>query len=152
MNNSKLPVKLLSLTLLSGVIPLSTVAFAEDEIIVTANRIAKTADETLASVTVITREDIEQRQARSVQELLAGAAGISVVNNGGLGKNTSIFMRGTESGHTLVLIDGVKVGSATNGATSFQHIPLHNPNHAWSLNYLKSVFLATLSLFLSLLL
>ncbi len=123
-NNSIIPVKLLSLTLLSGAMSISTAALAEDEIIVTANRIAKTADETLASVTVITREDIEQRQVHSVQDLLAGTAGISVVNNGGLGKNTSIFMRGTESGHILVLVDGIKVGSATNGQASFQHIPV----------------------------
>ena len=111
--------------MLAGALPLSTVSLAEEEqIIVTANRIAKTADETLAAVTVITREDIEQRQARSVQELLTGTAGISVVNNGGLGKNTSLFIRGTESGHILVMIDGIKVGSATNGQASFQHIPV----------------------------
>ena len=51
----------------------------------------------------------------SVQELLADLAGINIVNNGGLGKLSSVFMRGAESDHTLLLIDGVRVASATAG-------------------------------------
>ncbi len=118
---------------LAATLPFSTFSTAESEqipdqipeqIIVTANRMAQTADQTLAPVTVITRDDIEKRQARSLPELLQGEAGISVINNGGLGKNTSVFMRGTESGHLLVMVDGIKVGSATLGSTSFQHIPV----------------------------
>ncbi len=93
-------------------------------VIVTASRTAETADETLASVTVITREDIERSQALSVQEVLRGLAGISIANNGGLGKNTSVFLRGTESDHVLVLIDGIKVGSATLGQAAFQDFPM----------------------------
>lgn len=95
-----------------------------DSIIVTATRTAQTADETLASVTVITREDIEQRQAHSVQDVLRGVPGISIANSGGPGKTTSVFMRGAESDHLLVLVDGVKVGSATAGSTAFQNIPI----------------------------
>lgn len=94
------------------------------EIIITASRTAETADDTLASVTVITRDDIEQQQAQSVQDVLQGIAGISLTNNGGPGKATSIFFRGTESDHILVLIDGIKVGSATLGTTAFQHISI----------------------------
>lgn len=93
-------------------------------VVVTASRTAETADETLASVTVITREDIERTQALSVEEVLRGLAGISIANNGGLGKNTSLFLRGTESDHVLVLIDGIKVGSATLGQAAFQDFPL----------------------------
>lgn len=93
-------------------------------IIVTATRTAQTADETLSSVTVITREQIQQQQARSVQDLLRGVAGISITNNGGQGKATSMFIRGTESDHILVLIDGIKAGSATLGTTAFQLIPV----------------------------
>lgn len=101
-------------------------AFATDldPIIVTATRTAQTADETLASVTVITREKIERQQASSVQDVLRGVAGLAIANTGGLGKATSVFLRGTESDHVLVLIDGVKVGSATLGTTAFQHIPV----------------------------
>ncbi len=109
-----------------GVTLLNTPALATDEaeILVTASRVAETVDETLASVTVITREEIERRQAQSVQDLLRGVPGVSIANNGGAGKSTSIFLRGTESDHVLVMIDGVKVGSATLGTTAFQHIPV----------------------------
>jgi len=104
----------------------STFAFESDSlnIIVTATRTAETTDETLAAVTVITRNDIERLQVSSVQSLLQGIAGINIANNGGAGKATSLFFRGTESDHMLVLIDGIKVGSATLGTTAFQHIPV----------------------------
>lgn len=95
-----------------------------DTVIVTANRIAQTADQTLSSVTVITKKDIERQQAQSVQDLLRGVPGVSITNNGGPGKATSVFLRGTESDHVLVLIDGIKVGSATLGTTAFQDIPV----------------------------
>jgi len=93
-------------------------------VIVTATRTAQTADEVLSSVTVISREDIERRQARSVEDLLRGTQGISITNNGGPGKNTSVFMRGTESDHILVLIDGVRAGSATSGGAAYGNIPI----------------------------
>ncbi|MDH5356867.1 MAG: TonB-dependent receptor plug domain-containing protein, partial [Gammaproteobacteria bacterium] len=103
----------------------SPVVFSQsDPIIVTPTRTAQTVDETLASVTVITREEIEEQQASSVQDLLSAVPGISIVNSGGAGKSSSVFIRGTNSGHVLVLIDGAKVGSATLGTTPFQHIPV----------------------------
>ena len=93
-----------------------------EPVIVTATRTARTADETLASVSVITRKDIERLQAQSLQDLLRNEAGFSVTNNGGAGKNSSVFIRGTESDHVLVLIDGIKVGSASTGSTAFQNL------------------------------
>ena len=93
-------------------------------VVVTATRTAQTVDESLASVTVITREDIEITQAKNVQELIHGLAGIDVISNGGYGKTTSVSVRGTNTGQVLVLIDGVKVGSATLGEASLQHIPV----------------------------
>jgi len=95
-----------------------------EPIVVTATRTARTIDETLAAVTVITREDIERLQATSVEEVLRGVPGLTLSNNGGPGKATSVFLRGTNSDHVLVLIDGVKVGSVSLGTTSFQDIPL----------------------------
>ena len=93
-----------------------------EPVIVTATRTAQTADETLAAVTVITRKDIERQQAITVADLLRGTPGVSVANSGGLGKGTSVFLRGTESDHVVVLIDGVKVGSTTSGTTAFEDI------------------------------
>ena len=113
--------------LLVPVVP--ALAFVDDEtelqpIVVTATRTAETGEETLASVSVITRADIERRQARSVPDALRGIPGLAIVNNGGEGKATSFFLRGTESDHVLVLIDGVKVGSATLGTAAFQSLPI----------------------------
>ena len=101
-------------------------AQAEDipEIIVTANRTANTVDETIAPVTIITRKDIDRLQAQSVVDVLRSTPGIDVKTNGGLGSGTSIFMRGTNSDHVLVLVDGVPYGSATLGTTPFQYIPV----------------------------
>ncbi|SFE34170.1 TonB-dependent vitamin B12 receptor [Nitrosomonas sp. Nm166] len=96
----------------------------EKPVIVTATRTAQTADTALASVTVITRQDIERQQARSIQDLFRGVPGVSISNSGGAGKNTSVFMRGTESDHVLVMIDNIKVGSATSGTTAFENIPI----------------------------
>lgn len=120
MNKCGLPAAAL---LLSG-LPLSAAAEQVDPVVVTATRTAQTADETLASVTVITREEIERRQAQSVPDVLRGAPGVEIVNNGGPGKATSVSLRGTESDHVLVLVDGVKVGSATLGTAAFQDIPV----------------------------
>lgn len=95
-----------------------------NEIAVTATRTAQSADAALASVSIITRQDIERLQAQSVQEVLRGVPGLTISNNGGAGKTTSVFLRGTNADHVLVLIDGVKVGSATTGTAAFQDIPV----------------------------
>lgn len=95
-----------------------------DTIIVTASRSEQKLGESLAPVTLITRDDIERLQPQDVQDLLVGLPGVSIVNNGGPGKSTSIFLRGTESDHVLVLIDGIKIGSATSGGASLEQIPV----------------------------
>ncbi|MNQ31419.1 Vitamin B12 transporter BtuB precursor [compost metagenome] len=92
--------------------------------LVTATRTAQTAQQSLAAVTVFDRTQIEQSQASSVPELLKKVPGVSFANNGGPGKNTSLFMRGSESDHVLVLIDGIKVGSVTSGGAALQDLPL----------------------------
>ncbi|MDH4275614.1 MAG: TonB-dependent receptor [Gammaproteobacteria bacterium] len=93
-------------------------------VIVTATRTAQTEDETLAAVTVFTREDIDKAQVHSIPELLRGTPGLTFANQGGLGKSTSLFLRGTASDHVLVLLDGIKIGSATLGTVALQDIPL----------------------------
>jgi len=117
---------LLSLAFSASTILNSQTTFAADDtsIIVTATRTAQTVDDSLASVTVITKEQIEQQQANDIPELLNGIQGIDISNSGGLGKATSIYMRGTNAEHVLVLIDGIRIGSATLGSVSLQHIPV----------------------------
>ena len=100
--------------------------FAEEQspIIVTATRTAQTVDESLASVTVITKEQIEQQQANDLNDLLSSIASIDMINSGGFGKSTSLYMRGTDTGHVLVMIDGVPFSSATLGQVAYQDIPV----------------------------
>ncbi len=95
-----------------------------DTVIVTANRVARTVNDSLASVTVITADDIISQQASSLQNLLQARAGFQLVNNGGAGKTTSLFLRGSESDHVLVLVDGVKINSATTGTSPLELMPL----------------------------
>ena len=111
-------------TLLVGASLYGSVILAaqQEEIIVTGTRAPIEAGRLPASVTVIDREDIEKLQAKSLPELLRGVAGIDVTISGGYGKTTGIRMRGTESHHVLVLIDGVRIGSATLGTAAFQHL------------------------------
>ncbi len=93
-------------------------------VVVTATRTAQTVDETLTAVTVITRADLERAQAQTLQDALRSVPGVALANTGGAGKATTAFLRGTNSSHVLVLIDGVKVGSATTALTPFQDLPV----------------------------
>lgn len=95
-----------------------------EPVVVTATRVAQTADETLSSVTVISREDIERSQARSLDELLQGTAGITAVSQGGAGKLTSLYLRGSNPGHVAVLVDGIRMGSVTAGTVAWEFLPL----------------------------
>lgn len=113
--------------LLCGLSLCSAHSYAADaplSIVVTPTRTAQTADESLASVSVVTRAQIEQRQSHTVEDALRGLPGLDFSNNGGRGRATQVFMRGTESDHVLVLVDGVKIGSATLGTSPFEHLPI----------------------------
>ena len=93
-------------------------------VVVTATRTAIGADAALSAVTVITRADIERLQPLSVPDLLTGLPGVSFANAGGYGQQTSLFLRGTNSAHTLVLVDGVRIGSVANGLAAFEQLPV----------------------------
>ncbi|MBU8977619.1 TonB-dependent vitamin B12 receptor [Lysobacter sp. MMG2] len=95
-----------------------------DEVVVTANRTAVTVNDALAPVEVIDAEQIRRSQARSLPDLLRGRAGITLSNQGGQGKLTTLFLRGAESDHVLVLVDGIRIGSATSGLASLQDLPV----------------------------
>lgn len=105
------------------------VAVALDPVVVTATRTEEKLSDTLAPVTVITRADIERLQPRDFQDLLIGLPGITVNNSGGSGKATTISLRGTNSDHVIVLLDGIKMGSATLGTTGFEQIPVDLIDH-----------------------
>jgi vitamin B12 transporter len=117
---------------LLGAITFTSAAFAEtptepivlDEIVVTATRMPQPLAQTIADATVLNEQEIRQSGAPDVSTLLRSLAGVEVTQNGGLGKVSSTFMRGTNSSHVLVLVDGVRVNSATAGTTALEHIML----------------------------
>ena len=93
-----------------------------DTIVVTATRTPIQQADATVPVTVITREDIALSLATDLSELLRFQAGIDIGRNGGPGQATSVFLRGTESNHTLVLIDGVRMNPGTIGGAAVQNI------------------------------
>ncbi|NZA25555.1 TonB-dependent vitamin B12 receptor [Luteimonas sp. SJ-92] len=95
-----------------------------DEVIVTATRTRIALADSLVPAQVIDRAEIERSQAITLPDLLRGRAGINLVNSGGAGKQSSLFMRGAGSNQILVLLDGVRIGSATAGLPALQDIPV----------------------------
>jgi vitamin B12 transporter len=99
----------------------NSLAVPPENVVVTATRTATPADQVASSVTVIEATDIDARQQRSLPDVLRDVPGLNLVQSGGEGGQTSIFMRGTNSNHTKVLVDGIEVSdpSNPNGAYDF---------------------------------
>ncbi|MCX7556125.1 TonB-dependent receptor [Xanthomonadaceae bacterium JHOS43] len=95
-----------------------------DEVVVTASRVPVAADDVLAAVDVIERDQIEAAGTQDVVDLLRRVPGVDIVRGGGIGQQASVFIRGTNSNHALVLIDGVRVGALGTGAYAWEHLPL----------------------------
>ncbi|MFP5402687.1 MAG: TonB-dependent receptor domain-containing protein [Gammaproteobacteria bacterium] len=93
-------------------------------VVVTATRQPISADEALASVDVIERDEIARAGHSGLLGLLASRPGVQMARNGGPGSSGSVFIRGANSGHTLLLVDGVRIGSATSGSPVLETIPL----------------------------
>ena len=93
-----------------------------DQVVVTAARRAQTVDETLAPVTIINRQEIERSQATSVTELLSRVPGVQIASNGGPGSKSGVFIRGTSTEQTLVLMDGQKINTAQAGAAPLEYL------------------------------
>ncbi len=106
--------------LLLGIIPAYS-AFAEDatEVVVVANRVPVAASQVASSLTVIDQEQLESKENTTVTDALRGVPGLDVVQSGGRGGNAAVFMRGANSEHTLVLIDGVEANNPINPARSY---------------------------------
>jgi vitamin B12 transporter len=101
----------------------ATQVVAADEVVVTATRTPTEIDDVLAPVTVITRDELSNNLNVDVAELLRFHAGVEIGRNGGIGQPVSIFIRGANSSHTLVLLDGVRINPGTFGTASLQNIP-----------------------------
>jgi vitamin B12 transporter len=97
---------------------------AQTTVVVTGAREALAPERLVADVVVIDRARIDASAADSLEELLRRAAGVQVSRNGGPGANAGVLVRGASSAQTLVLVDGVRIGSATTGQAEFEGLSL----------------------------
>jgi vitamin B12 transporter len=96
--------------------------------VVSATRVETPVSQVASTVRVITAADIARNQHRSIADALAKLPGLNVVQQGGPGKLTSVFTRGSNGNHTLVLVDGIEINdpSTTDGRVDFAHIMLED--------------------------
>ncbi|NBO18249.1 MAG: TonB-dependent receptor [Proteobacteria bacterium] len=120
--------------LLAGASLLCFPAFAAEDntelpqVIVSANRTEMPVNQIASSVTVISRAEIERKNAQTVLDMLREVPGLSIAQNGGVGQTASLFMRGTNSNHVMVMVDGMWVNdpSTPTGAVDFSNLPNEN--------------------------
>lgn len=97
-----------------------------EEIVVSATRLPILQDLSPATISVVSAEEIEQRQTRRVADALRQVPGLSVVQTGAPGQLTSVFTRGLRSEHTQVLLDGIPVNQGLQGAFNFADLAVDN--------------------------
>ncbi|EPD3814068.1 TonB-dependent vitamin B12 receptor BtuB [Cronobacter dublinensis] len=96
-----------------------------DSLVVTANRFQQPVNTVLAPTSVVTREDIERWQSHSLIDVMRRLPGVDVAQNGGLGQTSSLFIRGTNSSHVLILVDGVRLNQAgVSGSSDLSQFPV----------------------------
>lgn len=98
--------------------------YQQDKTVVTASRYEQSREDVIPSVTVIDRDEIDNLQSKDILDILSLQAGIDVARSGGFGSATSVFMRGTNSNHVLVLINGMQSGSTATGSFAWEHLPV----------------------------
>lgn len=97
----------------------------DNTLVVTANRFQQPVDTVLAPTSVVTREDIDRWQSKSLTDVMRRLPGVDIAQNGGLGQLSSVFIRGTNSSHVLVLIDGIRLNQAgVTGSSDLSQIPV----------------------------
>jgi vitamin B12 transporter len=95
-----------------------------DDVIVTATRVPQSKTNTIGDVTVIDREQIERAGANSLTDILRMQPGVQISSNGGAGTASSVYLRGTDDSHVVVLVDGIRINSATLGTTASENLPV----------------------------
>ncbi|MGB5224081.1 MAG: TonB-dependent receptor plug domain-containing protein, partial [Arenicellales bacterium] len=133
-NNNRITAVSASISALLALLPIAALAeqtqaiqnnLESSPLIVTATRTASNVDQVLATSIVIDRKEILESQALTIADVLRNQTSINVASNGGPGQTSSIFIRGAESDHTLIMIDGVKMNPGTIGVAAIQNIPLN---------------------------
>ncbi len=98
---------------------------SDNTLVVTANRFQQPVNTVLAPTDVVTRQDIDQWQAKSLNDVIRRLPGVDIAQYGGLGQGSSMFIRGTNASHVLVLVDGVPVARpGISNTADFNQIPL----------------------------
>ena len=121
-----------SLSLITATLLLTTNIYADETLepitVVSTNKTAQSIQNTTSNVEVITAEEIEEKGYQTVAQAINTVAGISVANSGGLGQQTSFFVRGADSGKVLVLLDGMRLNdpSTTNGTALLDSLTTSN--------------------------
>ncbi|BCA80755.1 TonB-dependent receptor [Desulfuromonas sp. AOP6] len=117
----------LTLLLLPAGTPLAQPTEMET-VVVTATKVETAAEEVASAITVITAEEMEEKQQRTVLDALRAVPALNVTRRGGPGQQTSIFLRGAEARHTLVLIDGVEMNDPIDPGRAFNFAHLSTDN------------------------
>lgn len=107
---------------LEGAAEATAEATSLNPLVVTAALAPRTADETLASVTVLDEATLRRQDPASLPDLLRGQPGVDVTSNGSFGKNSSVYIRGTGNDQNVLLIDGIRLRSATAGGAAWQFL------------------------------
>ncbi len=96
-----------------------------DTLVVTANRFQQPVNSVLAPTEIVTREDIQRWQSKDLNDVMSRLPGVDISQTGGMGQSSSLFVRGTEARHVLVLIDGVPMArSGISNAIDIGQIPV----------------------------
>lgn len=105
--------------------PSSSSANTNDDVIVTASRFPQPVSTVLAPTDIVTRDDIDRWQAKTLNDVMRRLPGVDIAQNGGMGQSASMYIRGTNSSHVLVLIDGVRLNQAgVSGSSDLSQIPI----------------------------
>ena len=123
--NLRLPILTISLCQIFSIYS-ADVNAEMDVLTVTSDRFKSTPDQQLTVINTIDREELNNINPKSVVDALETLPGVSVIRSGGASQKASISIRGTDSGHVLVLVDGVRIGSATSGEVNFSSISPEN--------------------------
>jgi vitamin B12 transporter len=121
-----------TLSCITATLLLTTHTFAdttlEDITVISTNKVTTSIKNTTSNITIITQEDILEHGYQTVAQAINTVAGISVAHSGGLGQQTSFFVRGADSGKVLVLLDGMRLNdpSTTNGTALLDSLTTAN--------------------------
>ncbi|CRL50354.1 TonB-dependent receptor domain-containing protein [Pseudomonas sp. URMO17WK12:I11] len=109
------------------------------DVLITANRQVEARNDSSAANTVFTREDIDRLQPNSITDLLSRVPGVQVAQTGGRGSLPGVYIRGTQSAQSLVLVDGQRIGNSTSGDSNLQHINIEQVERVEVLRGSRSV-------------